>query len=235
MSEKERAKQQAAWRAVQEVRSGMILGLGHGSTAVHALRRIAQLLQSGELQNIQGVPCSLQVEQEARALGIPLTTLEQHPVLDLTIDGADQADSKLRLIKGGGGALLREKIVAQASRREIIVADASKLTEQLGDGQPVPVEILPFGLGSQMEFLTKFGAECRLRRRPSAEPFGTDQGNYIVDCLFTPGFEPEEMAATLSQRAGIIEHGLFINLATEMIIAGAQGIQVLRPEAKLTS
>ncbi|MFW6054735.1 MAG: ribose-5-phosphate isomerase RpiA, partial [Thermodesulfobacteriota bacterium] len=194
---------------------------------VHALRRINELMQSGELQNIQGVPCSLQVEKEARSLGIPLTTLDKHPVLDLTIDGADQADTKLRLIKGGGGALLREKIVAQASRREIIVADESKLTEQLGNNQPVPVEVLPFGLGSQMDFLVQLCAEVRLRPGLSGEPFVTDQKNYIVDCLFTPGFDPEEMAAVLSQRAGIIEHGLFINLATELIIAGSQGVQVL--------
>jgi ribose 5-phosphate isomerase A len=229
MSKKERAKQQAAWRAVEEVRSGMILGLGHGSTAVHALRRIAHRIQAGDLENIQGVPCSLQVEREAHDLGIPLTTLDKHPVLDLTIDGTDQADRKLRLIKGGGGALLREKIVAQASRREIIVADESKLTAQLGNDQPVPVEVLPFGLGSQMDFLVQLGAEVRFRRRSSGEPFVTDQGNYILDCLFTPDFEPEEMAAILSQRAGVIEHGLFINLATEIIIAGSQGIQVLLP------
>ncbi|MDZ7759207.1 MAG: ribose-5-phosphate isomerase RpiA [Desulfovermiculus sp.] len=229
MSQKESAKQQAAWRAVEEVHSGMILGLGHGSTAVHALRRISQLMHSGELQNIQGVPCSLQVEQEARSLGISLTTLDKHPVLDLTIDGADQADSKLRLIKGGGGALLREKIVAQASRREIIVVDEGKLTEQLGNNQPVPVEVLPFGLGSQMDFLVQLGAEIKLRSKSSGDPFVTDQKNYILDCLFTPGFEPEEMAATLSKRAGIIAHGLFINLATEMIIAGSQGIQVVLP------
>ena len=229
MNENERAKQRAAWRAVEEVRSGMILGLGHGSTAVHALRRIAQRMQNGELQNIQGVPCSMQVEQEARDLSIPLTTLDKHPVLDLTIDGADQADTKLRLIKGGGGALLREKIVAQASRREIIVADERKLAEHLRNDQPVPVEVLPFGLGSQMDFLVQLGAEVRFRRKSSGEPFVTDQGNYILDCLFAPDFEPEEMAVILSQRAGVIEHGLFINLATEIIIAGAQGIQVFLP------
>jgi len=230
MSETERAKQQAAWRAVEEVRSGMILGLGHGSTAVHALRRIAHRIQAGDLENIQGVPCSLQVEREARDLGIPLTTLDKHPVLDLTIDGADQADRKLQLIKGGGGALLREKIVAQASRREIIVVDQSKLTVQLGDAQPVPVEVLPFGLGSLSNFLVHLGADVRLRKRSNNQPFMTDQGNFILDCLFTPGFDPEEMAAALSRRAGIIAHGLFINLASEMIIAGAEEIQVLLPE-----
>ena len=230
MDHRERAKQRAAWRAVEEVRSGMILGLGHGSTAVHALRRIAVRLQAGELENIQGVPCSLQVEGEARNLGIPLTTLDNHPALDLTIDGADQADARLRLIKGGGGALLREKIVAQASRREIIVVDQSKLTEQLGEAQPVPVEVLPFGLGSLRDFLFQLGAEVRLRKRTNNQPFMTDQGNFILDCLFTQGFDPEEMAATLSQRTGIIAHGLFINLASEMIIAGAEEIQVLLPE-----
>ncbi len=233
MSEKETAKQRAARRAVQEVSSGMILGLGHGSTAVHALRRIAELMHSGELSKIQGIPCSLKVEQEARDLGIPLTTLDKHPVLDLTIDGADQVDSKLRMIKGGGGALLREKIVAQASRREIIVVDEGKITGQLGRTQPVPVEVLPFGLASQTEFLIQLGAECRLRRQAGGDLFITDQGNYVMDCLFASGFDPQALAQALSRRAGIIEHGLFINLATEIIVAGKQGIQIIRPDSEL--
>jgi len=133
-------KQKAGWYAVRFVESGMVVGLGHGSTAIFAVRRIAQLLHEGQLENILGVPCSLQVEEEARELGIPLTSLDEHPLVDLTIDGADEVDPNLNLIKGGGGAFLREKIVAQASRREIIVVDESKLSPALGTRSPLPVE-----------------------------------------------------------------------------------------------
>src|SRR5690349_13205206 len=149
----ENLKQKAAEHAVESVESGMIVGLGHGSTAIWAVRKIGQLIQNGTLKNVLGVPCSILVENEARELGIPLTTLEEHPVVDLTIDGADEVDPNLELIKGGGGALMREKIVAQASQREIIVVDESKYVPALGTNWAVPVEVIPFGYGSQAEYL----------------------------------------------------------------------------------
>jgi len=132
-------KQEAAERAVDYLKSGMVIGLGHGSTAAFAVKRIATMLLTGGLSNILGISCSLRVEDEARSLGIPLTTLEDHPIIDVTIDGADEVDQNLDLIKGGGGALLREKIVAQASRREIIVIDESKFSPSLGTRWPVPI------------------------------------------------------------------------------------------------
>jgi len=221
-------KQQAARYAVGFVESGMVVGLGHGSTAVLALRRIAQLLREGRLRDILGVPCSLRVEEEARRLGIPLTTLNEHPLVDLTIDGADEVDPELNLIKGGGGALLREKIVAQASRREIIVVDESKLSPALGAHRPVPVEVAPFGWRSQAAYLESLGARPALRLNENGAPFKTDQGNLILDCHFGPISDPAQLAARLSQRAGIVEHGLFLGLATDVIVAGVGGIRHLK-------
>jgi ribose 5-phosphate isomerase A len=223
-----RFKQQAAERAVDFVESGMVVGLGHGSTAIFALRRIARLLRDGQLRDILGVPCSKQVEQDAAQLGIPLTTLDEHPVVDLTIDGADEVDPNLDLIKGGGGALLREKIVAQASRREIIVVDESKLTSALGTRWPVPVEVVLFGWRLQAAFLESLDAHPVLRQNKDETPFKTDQGNLILDCHFDPISEPGQLASRLNGRAGIVEHGLFLNLATDVIVAGAGGIRHLR-------
>jgi ribose 5-phosphate isomerase A len=197
----------------------MVLGLGHGSTAIFAVRRIAELLRMGVLRDILGVACSLQVEEEARQLGIPLTTLDDHPVIDLTIDGADEVDPDLNLIKGGGGALLREKVVAQASRREIIVVDDSKLSPALGTLWPVPVEVIPFGLLSQVDYLRSLGAEVVQRQSDDGTPFHTDQGNLVLDCSFGPISQPAELAASMGRRAGIVEHGLFLGLATEVIVA----------------
>ncbi len=221
-------KRQAGELAVSFVESGMVIGLGHGSTAAFALRRIAQRLRDGQLQDILGVPCSLQVEQEAQQLGIPLTTLDEHPVIDLTIDGADEVDPDLNLIKGGGGALLREKIVAQASRREIIVVDESKLSPALGTHHPLPVEVVPFGWRSQAAFLESLGARVVLRQDGAGHPLKTDQGNWILDCHFGPIANPWQLARKLEARAGIVEHGLFLALATEVIVAGVQGIRHLR-------
>jgi ribose 5-phosphate isomerase A len=223
-------KQQAAERAVEFVESGMVLGLGHGSTAIFAVRRIAQLLHAGQLQDIAGVPCSLQVEEDARRLGIPLTTLDEHTGVDLTIDGADEVDPHLNLINGGGGALLREKIVAQASRREIIVVDESKLSPALGTRWPVPVEVVPFGYRSQATYLESLGAEMTLRQSSDGYPFKTDQGNLILDCHFGPISDPAQLAARLNERTGIVEHGLFLGLATDVIVAGEQGIRHLKVE-----
>ena len=221
-------KQQAAERAVEFVKSGMVVGLGHGSTAFFAVRRIAQLLHEGQLQDILGVPCSLQVEEEAQRLGIPLTTLDEHPVVDLTIDGADEVDHSLNLIKGGGGALLREKMVAQASRREIIVVDESKLSPALGTRWPVPVEVIPFGWRSQAAYLESLGARPILRLSSDGAPFTTDQNNLILDCHFGPISQPTQLAARLGERAGIVEHGLFLGLATDVIVASDEGIRHLK-------
>jgi ribose 5-phosphate isomerase A len=220
-------KRQAAEHAVKFVVSGMVVGLGHGSTTIFAVRRIAQLLRDGQLRDILGVPCSLQVEADARKLGIPLTTLDEHPIVDLTIDGADEVDPDLNVIKGGGGALLREKIVAQASRREIIVVDEEKLSPALGTRWAVPVEIVPFGWRSQAAYLESLGAEITLRQGRGGAPFKTDHGNLILDCRFGPISRPAQLAALLSERAGIVEHGMFLGLVTDVIVAGAEGIQHL--------
>ncbi|MFB0537290.1 MAG: ribose-5-phosphate isomerase RpiA [Anaerolineae bacterium] len=224
-------KQQAAEFAVKFVEPGMVVGLGHGSTAIFSVRRIAELLHEGQLQDILGVPCSLQVEEEAQRLGIPLTTLDEHPIVDLTIDGADEVDPHLDLIKGGGGALLREKIVAQASRREIIVVDESKLSPALGTLWSVPVEVVPFGWRSQAAYLESLGAQPVLRRNSDGTPFKTDQGNLILDCHFEPIADPAELAARMSERAGIVEHGLFLGLATDVIVATGQVIRHLKRDA----
>jgi len=220
-------KQIAAERAVEFVESGMVVGLGHGSTAIFAVHRIAELLQSGKLCDILGVPCSLQIEQEALRLGIPLTTLDEQPIIDLTIDGADEVELNLDLIKGAGGALLREKIVAQASLREIIIVDESKLSPALGTRRMLPIEVVPFGWRTQVVYLESLGARVSVRRNSDTTFFKTDQGNMILDCNFGPISQPTSLAAELTKRVGIVEHGLFLGLATDVIVAGAEGIHHL--------
>jgi ribose 5-phosphate isomerase A len=220
-------KNKAAEMAVACIQSGMVIGLGGGSTSLLAVRYLAEQLQSGRLKDILGVPCSTVIGQAALRLGIPLTTLEEHPVLDLTIDGADEVDPQLNLIKGGGGALLREKIVAQASHREIIVVDESKLSSVLGMQWAVPVEVIPFGWGLQAAFLQSLGAKIKVRKNLDSSDYLTDQGNLILDCDFGLLPNPENLARLLEGRAGIVEHGLFIGLANEVIVAGAEGCQRL--------
>jgi len=217
----------AAEMAMGFVKAHMLLGLGSGSTATLAVRLLAERLRSGDLRDILCVPCSLETESLAFSLGIPLTTLEDHPVLDLTIDGADEVDPRLDMIKGGGGALLREKIVAQSSLREIIVVDESKLSPQLGTHRPLPVEITPFGWGAQKAFLEGLGALVALRIKTDGSPYRTDQDNLVMDCDFGPIPNPADLAETLSARAGIVEHGLFIHLASDVIVAGADGCRHL--------
>jgi ribose 5-phosphate isomerase A len=228
MDEVTQLKQLAAARAVEFIRSGMIIGLGHGSTALLAVRLIAELLAGGKKRNLLGIPCSQMIEDEARRLGLPLTTLEEHRVVDLTIDGADEVSPALDLIKGGGGALLREKIVAQASRREIIIVDESKISPALGTRHRLPVEVLPFGWSAQATFLRELGAKSVELRLGNDEVFTTQQGNVILDCDFGPIREPEKLAAALERRAGIIEHGLFLGIATDVIIAGVKGLRLLK-------
>lgn len=234
MPSEQQLKQQAADHVLSYIRSGMIVGLGAGSTAVLAVRGLAGMLSRGELTGILGVPCSRAVEQEARSLGIPLTALEEHApgadgrVIDLTFDGADEVDPNLNLIKGGGGALLREKIVAQASRREIIIVDESKLSPELGTTWAVPVEVIPFGWRTQFAYLERLGARPTLRLVSDGAPFVTDQGNYILDSHFGPISDPHALGARLDARAGIVCHGLFLGLADEVIVAAATGLQKLK-------
>ena len=223
----ETLKQQAAEFALQFVQSGMTLGLGSGSTALFATHGIGRRIQAGDLKEIVAIPTSLAIEAEARALGIPLTTLEDHPQIDVTIDGADEVDPELNLIKGGGGALLREKIVAQATRRQIIVVDESKLSDQLGTRWAVPIEVIPFGWTAQAAFLQSLGAAPKLRRQDDGRPYLTDQGNFILDCHFGKIADPGWLAEAIKGRAGIVEHGLFIQLAHDVIVAGQSGLRHL--------
>lgn len=222
-----RLKRTAGERAVEFVESGMIVGLGHGSTAIHALHRIAERLEVQELRDVLGIPTSTQVETDARSLGIPLTTLNEHPVIDVTIDGADEVDTALNLIKGGGGALLREKIVAQATRRQIIVVDETKLSPTLGIRWSLPVEVTSFGRVSQQRFLESLGARVTLRIGDDGSAFRTDHGNEILDCDFGAISNPEQLAARLDGRAGIVEHGLFLGLVSDVIVGTSDGIRHL--------
>ena len=222
-----RYKQQAAEGAIGFIRSGMVVGLGTGSTAIFATRRIARLVLDGQMKDIVGFATSKAVWEESRQLGISMMADEMPQPIDLTIDGADEVDLDLNLIKGGGGALLREKIVAQASRRVIIVADDSKLSPRLGTHHAVPVEVLSFGWCSQVRYLSSLGSQVHVRQNADGSQFVTDSGNMILDCNFGPIANPVGLAASLSTRAGIVEHGLFLKLATDLIIAGKDGIRHL--------
>jgi len=218
-------KQQAAEGAVEFLQSGMVVGLGTGSTAIFATRRIAQFLREGRLKDVIGFATSKAVWAEARSLGIPMMAEEMSQPIDITIDGADEIDPDLNLIKGGGGALLREKIAAQASLRVIIVADSSKLSPRLGTRRTLPVEVLPFGRLSQARYVESLGAKVEFRLKADGSPFITDSGNMILDCRFGPIADPVGLAVNLSARSGIVEHGLFLGTATDAIIAGKEGIR----------
>jgi ribose 5-phosphate isomerase A len=219
-------KRAAAVRAVEFVQSGMKLGLGTGSTAIYATRCIGEMLDSGELRDIVAFATSKGTLAEAIRLGIPMLPDDLPCDLDLTIDGADEVDPELNVIKGGGGALLREKIVAQVSRRVVIVVDETKPSPRLGTHWPVPVEVIPFGWRSQARYLESLGATYTVRRQSDGSQLVTDSGNMILDCHFGPIADVRGLAAVLGARAGIVEHGLFIGLTTDLIVAGAGGIQV---------
>jgi ribose 5-phosphate isomerase A len=227
METQEALKQKAAFKAVEFIESGMVVGLGTGSTAEHAVKRIGQLLKSGELSEIVGIPTSIRTEKLARTLDIPLVGFETHQNIDLTIDGADEVDSDLNLIKGGGGALLREKVVAQASRRNIIAVDESKHVPQLGTRWALPIEVVPFARHTETKYLGEIGGAVTVRTSDDGTPFSTDQDNLILDTQFGRIRKPAELAAKLNERAGIVEHGLFLNLATDVIVAGEGGIKHL--------
>ena len=228
MSDKEALKQKTAFRAVEKVRSGMVVGLGTGSTAKFAVERIGELLTHGALKDIVGIPSSVQTERLARAAGIPLVTFDDHQDIDLTIDGADEVDPDLNLIKGGGGALLREKILAQASRRNVIIVDESKLSDRLGTLWPLPIEVVAFARQTEEKYLESLGAEIALRKDGDGNSFLTDQNNLILDANFGPISDPIKLAAQLDARAGILAHGLFISLTSEVIVAGTDEIRHIK-------
>ena len=228
MNTQDELKKRAAERAVDFIESGMVIGLGTGSTANFAIQRIGEKIQSGDLQDIVGVPSSERTANLARSLNIALTDLAANPAIDLTIDGADEVDPDLNVIKGGGGALLREKIVAQASRRNIIIVDESKLSPQLGTKWALPIEVVPFACRTEQIFLEAMGAAVALREDANKAPYLTNLNNYILDANFGPISDPAGLVAALNARAGIVEHGLFLGLATDLIVAAADGIRHLR-------
>ena len=218
-------KRQAAETAVTFIESGMVVGLGTGSTAVHAVRAVGRLLQQGRLQNIVAIPTSEQTAHDAEALRIPLVTFTTHPVIDITIDGADEADPNLDVIKGLGGALLREKIVAAVSKRFVIVADHSKRVTQLGSKAPVPVEVIPFAERPVADYLQSLGARVEKRLdKVGKRPYRTDENNIILDCYFGPIPQPRQLATAIRQQPGVVEHGLFLGMATDVIFATPDGI-----------
>jgi ribose 5-phosphate isomerase A len=229
MSQANRLKLAAAESAAAQVANGMIVGLGTGSTATLAVEVLGRRVREG--LHIIGIPTSERTGAQARALGIPLTGLGEKPEIDLTIDGADEVEEvTLNLIKGYGGALLREKIVACASKRLVIVIDNSKLVSCLGSRGPIPAEVVPFGWQATGRRLADLGARTLLRRTPDGEPFLSDGGHYILDCEFNPIVSAVRLARELDHVVGLVEHGLFIGLTSEVCMAEPTGVRVLKAQ-----
>ena len=213
-------KQRAAAAAAELITDGMVLGLGTGTTASYLVQILGERVRQG--LRIQGVPTSEATRQLAVAEGVPLTTLEEQPVLDLCLDGADEVDPELNLIKGGGGALLREKIVASAARQRIIMADVSKCVDCLG-AFPLAVETIPFGWEVTRRQLEQFGGVPTLRQR-EGKPFVTDQGHYIIDCALSQIEDAPRLNHQLNQLPGVVENGLFVDMTDRLIIGSPDGI-----------
>jgi len=226
--DRDQRKREAAERALKLVRPGMKLGLGSGSTARHFVDLVGERVKAG--LEVRCVATSEGTAAQAKALGIALGTLDDIPELDLTVDGADEVDPELRLIKGGGGALLREKIVASASKRMVVIVDSTKFVPRLG-AFPLPIEVVPFGLAATRRHIERafveLGLAGSIRLRGESSPFVTDGGHYILDCSLGAIAEPERLSQVLSPIPGVVEHGLFIDLAHAAIIAGAEGVEVL--------
>ncbi|XP_009610024.1 probable ribose-5-phosphate isomerase 3, chloroplastic [Nicotiana tomentosiformis] len=225
-------KKLAADKAVEYVKSGMVLGLGTGSTAAFVVSKLGELLSSGQLTNIVGVPTSKRTEEQALSLNIPLSTLDDHPHLDLAIDGADEVDPNLDLVKGRGGALLREKMVEAASDKFVVVVDDSKLVSGLGgSGLAMPVEVVQFcwkyNLVRLQELFKAEGVDAKLRVDGNGKPYVTDNSNYIVDLYFkTPIKDSAAAGKEIAALEGVVEHGLFLDMTTAVIIAGKEGVSV---------
>lgn len=226
--EQDALKQAVGVEAAGFVEDGQIVGLGTGSTAEHALIALAGRIQKEGL-SILGIPTSVRSEALAKRLKIPLTTLEEHPEVDITIDGADEVDSELDLVKGGGGALTREKIVAAATKREVIVVDPSKLVQVLGKTFPLPVEVVPMAMMNVHAELETMGATVT-RRSEGGRSVRTDNGMGILDCRFPQGIEKKrELEREINLLPGVLENGLFLGLADEVLVGTPEGVKQLRP------
>jgi ribose 5-phosphate isomerase A len=221
-------KELAGRAAAELVVSGNIVGLGTGSTAYFAVVALGERVKAG--LKIIGIPTSVATGELARSVGIPLSTLDENPEIDITIDGADEVDPHLSLIKGGGGALLREKIIATASKKMIVVADSSKLVPALGNF-PLPVEIIPFARTVLEKKITALGATCKQRTRPDGTAFVTDEGHHILDCSFGKISNPPALALVLSNMPGVVEHGLFIGIAKVAMVGKGNSVVEIRPKS----
>jgi ribose 5-phosphate isomerase A len=221
----EKEKEAAGRAAAELVRDGDVVGLGTGSTAYFAVVALGERVKAG--LKITGIPTSLQTADLARAVGIPLTTLDEHPEIDITIDGADEIDAKLNLIKGGGGALLREKVVASSSKKMVVVADSGKVVSVLGKF-PLPVEIISFARAVVEKKVAALGGSPKLRKGRDGSPYATDNGNQILDCSFGKIEDPAKLARELSGIPGIVEHGLFIGLAKLVIVGRGNSVEKIQ-------
>jgi len=231
-AEQDRHKQAAAEAAAKLVESGMVVGLGTGSTAAFFVDALGRRLSAGGLLGITAIPTSERTAAQARGLGIPIATFAEHSQIDLTIDGADEVELEtLYLIKGHGGALLREKIVAAASKCMVVIADETKLVTKLGMRFSVPVEVVPFGWEATRRRLSELGGNPSLRLGPYEEPFITEGGHYIIDCAFGPMDKPKEVAHHLDHVVGAVEHGLFLGFAREVLVGGRDGVKLLKKSA----
>ncbi|MBA3046082.1 MAG: ribose-5-phosphate isomerase RpiA [Candidatus Thermoplasmatota archaeon] len=225
MQNAEGLKRLAGERAAKFVRDGMIVGLGTGSTVYYTVMKLGQMVRAGEI-SIIGIPTSKATEKLAVTQGIKLGTLDEYPVIDLTIDGADEVDPNLDLIKGMGGALLREKVVASVSKEVIIIVDSSKLVDVLGTKSSLPVEVLPFALTAARNRLESLCTEAKLRER-DGYTFVSDNGNYIIDCKFESIPEPGKLEIELNRIPGVVENGLFIGMATRVILGTGNGVKTI--------
>ena len=223
MELKEELKRKAGERAVEYIKDGMVVGLGTGSTVKYTILKLGELVKDG--LDIIGVPSSIATEKLAKEMGIKLGSINDYQVIDLTIDGADEVDRNLNLIKGGGGALLREKMIAHASKYEIIVVDESKVKRVLGDF-PLPIEIVKFGYKRTMNVLSTLGCKPLLRVK-NGEAYITDNGNYIVDCKFKRIDEPAKLERRIDEIPGVVEVGLFVGLANKVIVGKKDKIEIM--------
>ncbi len=218
-------KEAASRASLSFVKDGQVVGLGTGSTAEHFIRLLGEAVKNG--LRIRGIPSSDRSREQAAGLGIPLTTLDECQQIDVTVDGADEVDPQLRLIKGGGGALLHEKIVASATRQYVIVVDGTKRVPVLGRF-PLPVEVIKFAEALVSKEIEALGAKVSLRRKEDGKPYLTDENNYILDCRFGRIPDADKLARELSDMPGVVEHGLFIGMASVVLVAGGSGVIELR-------